>query len=461
MSRIIILLLVLSFIWLNSCTDSKSRILFNGNGNKDWQTVGNVSINDSILILSGPNSRATLKNGKYKDFDLKLVLRTTQNGKGFICFHTDDSGKGYRIAINNDATDPIWWRMTGSLLSVRNLTKSLVKDNQWFTMNIRVEGQSIVVKVNEEPVVEYIEPADPLRISPNDKCILSSGTISVAGKGDGAIEFKNISIETLDRKDINIPAQLTIAKDEQNDDILHLHQEDFPVLDYHVHLKGGFTKEAAAKQSRKTGINYAVAPNCGIGFPVTNDKDAFNFLDTMHTQPFILAMQGEGREWVTTFSEKARHGFDFVFTDALTFNDLRGRRVHLWVNEEVVINDEQQYMDMIVDRICSVLQEPADVYVNPFFLPEQMNDRYDAFWTEDRINKVIDALAKSGMALEINELYNIPNKTIIMKAKRAGVKFTFGSNNISPEVGRLEYSIRMKKECNLMQLDMYKPKVKL
>ncbi|SBW06712.1 family 16 glycoside hydrolase [uncultured Dysgonomonas sp.] len=461
MSRTIILLLVLSSIWLSSCTDSKSRILFNGNENKDWQTVGNVSINNSALILSGPNSRAILKNGEYKDFDLKLVLRTTQNGKGFICFHTDDSGKGYRIAINNDVTDPIWWRMTGSLLSVRNLTKSMVKDNQWFTMNIRVEGQSIVVKVNGEPVVEYIEPAHPLRISPNDRCILSSGTISLAVNGDGAIEFKNISIETLDRKDINIPAQLAIAKDEQNDDILHLHQEDFPVLDYHVHLKGGFTKEAAAKQSRKTGINYAVAPNCGIGFPITNDKEVFNFLDTMRTQPFILAMQGEGREWVTTFSEEARCGFDFVFTDALTFNDLRGQRIHLWVNEEVVINDEQQYMDMIVDRICSVLQEPADVYVNPFFLPEQMNDRYDAFWTEDRINKVIDALAKSGMALEINELYSIPNKAIIMKAKRAGIKFTFGSNNISPEVGRLEYSIRMKKECNLMQLDMYKPKVKL
>lgn len=461
MSRTIILLLVLSSIWLSSCTDSKSRILFNGNENKDWQTAGNVSINDSTLILSGPNSRATLKNGEYKDFDLKLVLRTTQNGKGFICFHTDDSGKGYRIAINNDATDPIWWRMTGSLLSVRNLTKSLIKDNQWFTINIRVEGQSIAVKVNGEPVVEYIEPAHPLRISPNDRCILSSGTISLAVNGDGAIEFKNISIEALDRKDINVPAQLAIAKDEQNDDILHLHQEDFPVLDYHVHLKGGFSKEAAAKQSRKTGINYAVAPNCGIGFPITNDKEVFNFLDTMRTQPFILAMQGEGREWVTTFSEEARHGFDFVFTDALTFNDLRGQRVHLWVNEEVVINDEQKYMDMIVDRICSVLQEPADVYVNPFFLPEQMNDHYDAFWTEGRIDKVIGALTKSGMALEINELYSIPNKAIIMKAKRAGIKFTFGSNNISPEVGRLEYSIRMKKECNLMQLDMYKPKVKL
>lgn len=116
---------------------------------------------------------------------------------------------------------------------------------------------------------------------------------------------------------------------------------------------------------------------------------------------------------------------------------------------------------MIVDRTCDVLKEPADVFVNPFFVPEQLNDRYDEFWSEARINKVIDALAKSNMALEINELYNIPNKAILLKAKEAGVKFTFGSNNISPEIGKLEYSIRMKKDCDLTQQDMYKPKVKL
>ncbi|MBB4035335.1 hypothetical protein GGR21_001224 [Dysgonomonas hofstadii] len=461
MNRVITALFALSFIWLNSCADSKSRLLFGGVDNKSWQTSGNVSIKDSLLILSGQDSYAILKDGNYKDFDLELVMRSTQNGKGYINFHTDDSGKGYRIAINNDVADPVWWRMTGSLLSVRNLTKSRIKDDQWFTMNIRVEGQSITVKIDGEPVVEYLEPKNPIRISPNDKSVLSNGTILLASRGDGSIEFKNISIETLDRKDINIPAQLAIAKDEQNDDILRLHQDDFPVLDYHVHLKGGFSKEAAAKQSRKLGINYAIAPNCGIGFPITNDDEVFNFLDTMRNQPFILAMQGEGREWVTTFSEKARNEFDFVFTDALTFNDMKGRRVRLWINEEVMIDDEQKYMDMIVDRTCDMLEEPADVFVNPFFLPEQLNDRYDEFWTEDRMNKVIDALAKSNMALEINELYKIPNKAIIIKAKNAGIKFTFGSNNISPEVGRLEYSIYMKNECGLTQQNMYKPKIKL
>jgi hypothetical protein len=116
-------------------------------------------------------------------------------------------------------------------------------------------------------------------------------------------------------------------------------------------------------------------------------------------------MQAEGREWVTTFSPRARDEFDFVFSDALTFDDHKGRRVRLWMKDEVIIDNEQAYMDMIVEKTCDVLQEPFDVFVNPFFLPERMADRYDEFWTEARMTKVIDALAKSGKALEINELY--------------------------------------------------------
>ena len=43
--------------------------------------------------------------------------------------------------------------MTGSLVSVRNLTKSFVKENEWFKMNIRVEGRLIRVRINGETVV--------------------------------------------------------------------------------------------------------------------------------------------------------------------------------------------------------------------------------------------------------------------------------------------------------------------
>jgi len=444
-----------------SCKQTENNHLFDGKSMGNWQVSGDVLLKDSILIISGPDSEVRLNNGNYKDFSLKMKIRTVKKGKGLIYFHSDGYNKGYNVAINNDFDDQVWWRMTGSLVSVRNLTKSLVKDNEWFDINIRVEGQAISVLINDEPVVEYIEPEKPFRKSPYEKCLLSEGTFEIVSKGEGSIEIKDMYVETINREDINIPAQLTLARDEMTDPIIALHQDDFPVLDFHVHLKGGLTSEVAAKQSRRLGINYAIAPNCGIGFPITNDKEIYAFLDTMRSQPFILAMQGEGREWVSTFSEQARNEFDFVFTDALTFNDMKGRRVHLWVNEEVIIDDEQQYMDMIVDRTCDVLTEPANVFVNPFFLPDQLNNRYDEFWTDERVDKVINALANSHMALEINELYNIPSKAIIMKAKQAGVKFTFGSNNISPEVSKLEYAIQMKKECGLAQEDMYKPNIKL
>ena len=451
----------LLFCLITSCNQPQSGALFNGKDTSNWNTSGNVSVQENALTLSGPDAMAILKQGNYKNFELSLEVKTDQGGKGAVCFHADvTASKGYKVAINNDVTDPVWWKMSGSLLSVRNLTKSFVKENQWFAMKIKVEGKAVSVLIDGAPVVEYTEPVAPYRTEVSTNARLSEGLFALISTGSGNIQFRKIEVNVL-KETVDEQAQQAEATDEQNDEIIKLHQSDFPVLDYHVHLKGGLTKEMAAIQSRKTGINYAIAPNCGIGFPITNDQEIRAYLDTMRTQPFILAMQGEGREWVTTFSPEARAEFDYVFTDALTFTDKKGRRTRLWIPEEVWIENEEQYMDLIVEKICGVLEEPVDVYVNPNFLPASMADRYDQFWTEARMQKVIDALVKTGKALEINELYNIPNKAFILKAKEAGIKFTFGSNNITKDVSKLEYSIRMAKECGITAQDMYRPKIKI
>ncbi|GHV03743.1 hypothetical protein FACS189416_0650 [Bacteroidia bacterium] len=462
MKSVSVLVAGLCCVLLASCAQSGSGTLFDGTNSNKWNTTGQVSVADGVLTLQGADAQAILKNGKYKDFRLSVELQTTSGGKGAIWFHTTPTlDKGYRIAINNDRADPVWWKMSGSLVSVRNLTKSFVKENDWFKLVIAVEGQAITVQINDSPVVEYIEPAAPYRSETNHAALLSEGTFALVSEGSGSILIKSITVTVTDPNVLGPKDQPASANDEQTDPIIRLHQEDFPVLDYHVHLKGGLTKEQAAIQSRKTGINYSIAPNCGIGFPVTNDAQVLAFLDTMRTQPFILAMQAEGREWITTFSQGVRDEFDYVFTDALTFTDNKGRRSRIWIPEETWIENEQQYMDLIVDKICGVLQEPMDIYVNPCYLPPQMQDRYDEFWTEARQQKFIDALVKSGKALEINELYNIPNKAILQKAKAAGVKFTFGSNNVTPNVSDLAYSLRMKKELGLTPQDMYKPKIKI
>jgi hypothetical protein len=457
-------ILLFASCWiLISCGDSKKSVLFDGSDMRGWQTKGGVELKEGLMILAGSNSSAILKGVDYRDFDLRLRLRTVNGGKGSLGFHTDGSpGKGYSVAINNDLNDPVWWRMTGSLLMVRNLTKSQAEDGDWFDMNVRVEGRAVSIKINDVPVVEYIEPLNPFRNETNKNKLLSSGSISLRSEGEGRIEIENMSVEVLDGKSVDINAQRAKANDEQNDGVIRLHQEDFPVIDCHVHLKGGFTKEEAAKKAMNTGVNYAVAPNCGVGALITTDAQAMDFLDSMRAGPFLIAMQAEGREWMTMFSEVVRDEFDFVFTDAMTFTDNEKRRVRLWIDEEVIIEDDQRYVDMIVDNLCKVLEEePVDVYVNPFFLPKKLRERYDELWTEERVNRVIDVIAKNGRAMEINEVYRIPNKMVIMKAKKAGVKFTFGTNNRDAGFGNLEYSIKMKNECDITQQDMYKPKINL
>ena len=450
----IVLFLSFIFLVLTSCNvDNSPKQLFDGESIDLWQTAGDVTVDNGVLLLND-GAALTLKSGKYSDFELKVTARTVGNGKGYIAFHTDSPENGYKVALNNDLESSQWWTKTGSLLSVRNLTKSVVNTNEWFDLDIRVEGKAITVSVNGSEVVEYIEPASPYRTAEHASKLLSSGKFAIQST-EGTIEFESIEVTPLSST-ADIVQQQNLAIDETTDHIIKLHQENFPVLDYHVHLKG-LTAEEAANQARKYGINYALAPNCGVGFPITNDKEVLEYIEEMKGQPFIQAMQGEGREWPQTFSAEIREMFDYVFTDALTFTDTKGRRTRLWIPEEVFIEDEQQYMDLIVQKIVDVMQEPMDVYVNPNFLPDVMNDRYDEFWTDERMDKVIDALVVTEKVLEINNRYEIPNKAFILKAKEAGLKFTFGTNNADGDFGKLEYCIKMKEECGLTAEDMYKP----
>jgi hypothetical protein len=232
------------------------------------------------------------------------------------------------------------------------------------------------------------------------------------------------------------------------------------VVDYHSHLKGGLGIDEILRHSRATGIQHGVAVNVGLKFPISNDAGALQFIESLKGQPVFLALQGEGREWPTLLSRDTIARFDYVFTDAMTFTDDNGRRMRLWINEEVgEIRDKQKFMDMYVDRIVGVLtHEPIDIHANPTFLPDQIAADYDALWTEERMQRVIDAAKKNDVAIEINNRYRIPSAKFILAAKKAGVKFSFGTNNADANLGRLEYGIQMVKECGLTWRDFFVPR---
>ena len=400
--------------------------------------------------------------GNYQNFQIQGQALTEKDAEASLLFHTDGES-GYEVLFHNGPIDGS--RKTGSLSTIRNLYRSLAQDEEWFDFEVAVRGQNIAVKINGTDVVCYTEPKQPYRIDAYAKRLIGSGNIILQGK-QGTVKFRNLAITPLEADAIN-PNDTLPPVDEQNDAIIRLQQQNFPVIDYHVHLKGGLTKEIAHALSMNYGINYGVAPNAGeggVGRMLADDKEVYEYYEEVKPLPFLCGVQGEGRKWTATFSQEALGIFDYLFTDAMTIMDHKNRNSRIYRAEEVHYDGvtKEQYMEQIVDQTVKILtNEPADIFANPTYIPEDMQADYDKLWTDERINRVLDVMKEHSIALEINPRYKIPSLKIIQMAKDRGLKFTFGTNNVDANFGKLEYCIEAIEQCGITTDDLWFPSMSI
>jgi len=445
--------------------------LFNGKDLSGWTAVENAAsfrVENGQIVCRGPRAHlfytGNPQKGIFRNFELKAMVMTKPGSNSGVFIHTKEQEKGwplkgYEVQINNSykgTGDFTELKKTGSLYGIRNVYYQTAKDDEWFELYVRVVENHVEIMVNGNKVVDYIQPDDPYRPKNDQYKVFDRGQIALqAHDKNSTTFFKDIQIKLLPDGEKLRPE----AGKEWDTKITKLQMDNFPVIDFHVHLKGGLTIEQAIDNSLKLGINYGIAPNCGLKFPVTDDASLYAYMDTVKSRPIFRGMQAEGREWVTLFSPEAIAEFDYVFTDAMTWTDHKGRRLRLWIPEETFVDDEQAFMDELVGKIEVIMSnEPVDIYVNPTFLPESIADRYEQLWTDERIDRLVNVLAKNKVALEINSRYNLPSEKILRKAKEAGVKFTFGTNNPAKELGRLDYSIEMIGKLGLTCKDMFMPR---
>lgn len=234
------------------------------------------------------------------------------------------------------------------------------------------------------------------------------------------------------------------------------------LIDLHIHLKGDLTIDEAIKKSEAEGVRYGIAANCGLGFPIQTDDQIDEYVEYMRQYPqFYVGMQAEGREWLNMFSPEAMAKFDYIFTDAMTFTDAQGRRNRIWIEEETWVDNEQDFMDYLVETTVNIISnEPIDIYVNPTFLPAQLESKYDELWTTERMQKVIDAAKQSNVAIEINTRFKLPSEKFIKMAKAEGLKFTIGTNNVDKNFPPPYFAEEMIVKCGLTNDDFWKPEMK-
>jgi hypothetical protein len=235
--------------------------------------------------------------------------------------------------------------------------------------------------------------------------------------------------------------------------------DGFPLMDLHVHLTGNFTIDHVMEISKKTGVQFGIMVNPGGS--VSDDAGLRRFVDSLKRYPVYCGLQPMSPGWSRNFSPDAIKLVDYVLMDAQTIPNGNGyaETLRIW-NFDTYIDDPQEFMETYMTHILEVIDnnEPLNIFGWGLFLPVCIARDYYTLWTEERMRKIIAALKRKDLAVEINDLAHTPHEKFISMAKEQGLKFTFGSDTRDQKAGRLDFCKYVAKKCNLKRDDFFLPK---
>lgn len=182
--------------------------LFNGKNLDGWKVGENAetfSVEDGMIKVAGKRAHlyyvGDVEEHRFQNFEFKAKVLTKKGANSGIYFHTLYQEKGwplhgYEVQVNNSGGD---WKRTGSLYDVIEVAEKYVKDDEWFTQYIKVDGNRVIVKLNDIITVDYTQPENPTR-APGERQnrILKGGTFAFqAHDPESVIYFKDIMVRPL------------------------------------------------------------------------------------------------------------------------------------------------------------------------------------------------------------------------------------------------------------------------
>jgi hypothetical protein len=202
-----VILCLLSCSGVKKSASGKWVSLFDGKSLAGWKVGANASsfsVENGAIVANGDVAHlfydGDVNNHNFKNFEFKSEVMTTPGSNAGIYFHTAYQekswpSKGYEVQVNNSHTD---WRRTGSLYAIDDVREVHVKDNEWYTEYIMVQGKRVIIKINDKTVVDYTEPDNVQRSANEAGRVISSGTFALqAHDPKSKVYFRNIMVKTL------------------------------------------------------------------------------------------------------------------------------------------------------------------------------------------------------------------------------------------------------------------------
>ena len=122
-----------------------------------------------------------------------------------------------------------------------------------------------------------------------------------------------------------------------------------PVIDFHIHLRGGMTPRKALDRQAVTGINSGVLRNIGKGWPIETDGQLREHLDSVTGMPLFVGVQVNDRDWMQRHSPDLLQQLDYVLADTMIMPmpDDDSEPVKLWLADQYEIDDPAAWMERV------------------------------------------------------------------------------------------------------------------
>ncbi|MSU48132.1 MAG: DUF1080 domain-containing protein [Opitutus sp.] len=183
------------------------KLLFNGKSLDGWKASenhGSFTVQDGLLVVFGKRSHLFYEGpvGKhdFKNFELSLDIKTFAKANSGVYFHTDWQetdwpAKGFEVQVNNTHKDV---KKGAGLYSIKDNFEAPAKDEEWYTMVVKVEGKRVQTFVNGKLIVDYTEPtpaAPPAKMAGR---VISHGTFAIQGHDpESKVMYRNIKVRVL------------------------------------------------------------------------------------------------------------------------------------------------------------------------------------------------------------------------------------------------------------------------
>lgn len=234
----------------------------------------------------------------------------------------------------------------------------------------------------------------------------------------------------------------------------------FPLMDLHVHRSDKQTIAQIVEKSKQMGITFGVMQNVAP-WGITTNEQMQEYIDSLKPYPVYIGLQPMSPGWSKNFSKEIIAQADYIAMDPQMIPNANGygEDVQVW-EYATYIDDAEAFMEKNMEHYMKILagDDPIDIFACPLLLPYCLEREYKRLWTKKRLDMIIDAAKARNIAIEISDMMRVPDEEFIMLAKRAGLKFTFGSDTRDQKTGRLDYCKRVAARCGLTEKDFFRPK---